>query len=79
MNNMEWHDYIQQVWETMRDFQTSLADLRVSLKGFLNAGYLRLGLKVGAKLVAQLKVLGRVVDDFETQEPTLGVSGGNFE
>ena len=71
-----WQEYVDTVWKVMRDFQTVLADHRVALKGFLNAGHFQHAYQVGIRHMAELKSLIRIVEELELHHPIKNLSSG---
>ena len=74
----DWEMWANQVWGTLRDFQTVLADYRASIKGFLSSRMISPSSKVGNQYISQLQLLLSIVEELELFFPTLHLSNGNF-
>ena len=60
----------------MRAFETVLADSRVALKGFLNAGSIERADKVSERHILQLKSLLLLITEFQLDHPISLLSNG---
>lgn len=62
----------------MKNFQTVVADHRVSLKGYLSSSFVQPAMKVGPRLMSQLHTLLSIVEELESHYPMFSLSSGGF-
>jgi hypothetical protein len=75
---VEWQNYIDNVWKTMRIFETVLADSRASVKGYLTAGCIVAAIRLAKKHISQIKCLVSIITELQLDHPISLISNGTF-